>query len=562
MCNDVMENAMDSEPDSIRALLKVMDETPICTPFVKSFVLAGVLGMTAVFMIVIVNTVLENIMFTLTEQECHPSLSDKTASLSFKIFVSMFINTALVLLMINWKALGGDFTSYSRGWYTGVGVDVAVTMLFNIFEPNLMPFLELGWAKGMRWLTIRRDKVSSQNHMNSMYAAPEIPMEAKYPTVLNAVFVTLFFSAGIPILIPMAASFVALTYICDKYAVLRIHKRPYYDAALAKDVCNTLPFAMVLHLGNAVWFFGHSDLLQSYTLAGTAGGTGGRGGGAAGQTLRDYQRLTDSLAAMDPFGEEGMAVKLLRLNCLPLLLFLIVYFVLSILPDRIKTMPRRLYETYKTVGCNPEDWVAMCKGLFRGEDDLAEEGKDRFPRNWPERVVHRLAKSPFSAYTEDYERLMLEGARGPSTQQMQIGWRVDKAALTGKDKQRLRKHHDRQRKRGGELRDPQVLVRAWQKDGVHAAGDGSGVLETDVSMVEHERGKRMRTWKAMNTLTSYNILAHPTYRSALGKSVYFKLGAKRKVTKMVRTAQKEAAAQKREAEAKKKTASASRFKGR
>jgi hypothetical protein len=547
-CNDVMEDAMEEQPNMIRALLTVMDETPICTPFVKNYVLSSVLGMTAVFMIVIVNYVLETIMESLTEAECHPSLSDKTASLSFKIFVSMFINTALVILMVNWKALGGDFVSYSRGWYGSVGVDVAVTMLFNIFEPNVMPFFELLSARVGRWLTIRRDKVTSQNHMNQMYSAPEMPMESKYPTVLNTVFVTLFFSAGIPILIPMAGAFVALTYVCDKYMLLRVNKKPYYDAALATDTLATLPYAMILHLGNAVWFFGHNDLLQSYTLAGAAGGAGGRGGGAAGQTVRDYQKLTENLSKLDPFGDEGMAIKLVRVNCLPLILLLGVYFVWSILPDQAKAMPRRVWRAYQNLSCDPSDWVQMCKGLFRGEDDLEEDSKERFPQNWPARVADRMAKDPFSPYTGDYQRLMQEGARGPSLQQMSIGWKVDKATLSSKDKARLRKRNQRRRKKGDDLKDPAVLVRNWQADGVHAAGDGSGFLETDVSMVQHERGQRMRTWKAMTSIPSYNILAHPTYRSALGKSVYFKKGAKRKVTKMVRNAQRENATKQREAE--------------
>jgi hypothetical protein len=48
----------------------------------------------------------------------------------------------------------------------------------------------------------------------------------RVPVILNSVFITLTFAAGLPLLMPIACASMLLTYWVDKYALLRLYARP------------------------------------------------------------------------------------------------------------------------------------------------------------------------------------------------------------------------------------------------------------------------------------------------------------------------------------------------
>jgi hypothetical protein len=74
---------------------------PICKTFVEQYLMAEILMNAQSGFIVVVNLVLELAMYKLTEMERHHSKSQFSASLCMKIFLAQFLNTALVIMLVN-----------------------------------------------------------------------------------------------------------------------------------------------------------------------------------------------------------------------------------------------------------------------------------------------------------------------------------------------------------------------------------------------------------------------------------------------------------------------------
>jgi len=54
--------------------------------------------------------------------------------------------------------------------------------------------------------------------MNELYEGLPFEIETRYPLILNTVFVTMLYSSGLPVLIPMAFLSLVLSYWIDKYS--------------------------------------------------------------------------------------------------------------------------------------------------------------------------------------------------------------------------------------------------------------------------------------------------------------------------------------------------------
>jgi hypothetical protein len=161
-----------------------------------------------------------------------------------------------------------------------------------------------------------------QEQYNALYEGSEFDIETRYALLLNAMFVTLLFSAGLPILIAFAAfNFVSqnpkegeeeeddddeeeeeeeeekegkdnahhdddevgspsaannvrrlvcgqiLTFVVDKYFLLKFYSTPpMYDGSLAMMVSDILPWAFVVHLAMSSWMLSSDELLPSGEL--------------------------------------------------------------------------------------------------------------------------------------------------------------------------------------------------------------------------------------------------------------------------------------------------------
>jgi hypothetical protein len=108
-----------------------------------------------------------------------------------------------------------------------------------------------------------------QSQLDDALAPPPFLIPVRTAAVLNTLFTCLAYSGGHPILLAVAGASYTAMYWVDRWAVLRLYRRPpRYDAKLASWVVACLPWAICVHLLFSVWMYGDPTVTYSTTYAG------------------------------------------------------------------------------------------------------------------------------------------------------------------------------------------------------------------------------------------------------------------------------------------------------
>lgn len=125
-----------------------------CERWLKDYNLAGTMGIVISISITVINTILRESLRSSAKFEGHYTVSEKLSSAFSKMWVLQFLNTAIILLIINnrlsdnglitklTKTTGtsgilfnGDYSDFSTDWYAVVGI----TIFTNSFIGGLTP---------------------------------------------------------------------------------------------------------------------------------------------------------------------------------------------------------------------------------------------------------------------------------------------------------------------------------------------------------------------------------------------------------------------------------------
>jgi len=101
-------------------------------------------------------------------------------------------------------------------------------MVFNIWFPFMMEIGYYGMRLTFRLLDWRASsegnltaKTSIQQYVDT-YAGPKYYMHYKYSAIMNIVFITMMFGAGMPILFPIAAMSLSVMFCLEKFMLYYI----------------------------------------------------------------------------------------------------------------------------------------------------------------------------------------------------------------------------------------------------------------------------------------------------------------------------------------------------
>ena len=79
--------------------------------------------------------------------------------------------------------------------------------------------------------------------------------------MLNVIFVTMFYSTGLPLLFPIAMVSFFIAYWVDKALFTRFYRTPpAYDTSIARAFSTTLPWALLFHLAAGMWMMSNEDV--------------------------------------------------------------------------------------------------------------------------------------------------------------------------------------------------------------------------------------------------------------------------------------------------------------
>jgi len=143
-------------------------------------------------------------------------------------------------------------------------------MTFNAFWPliEFSLFFLLRWMARFwnRRLTCSRyvsNSKSIQDYID-LYCGPVYSIHYKYSYVLNVVFITFMFGAGLPILFPIALlSFIILNLVESLGLAFSYRKPPMFDASLNIVALNIMTLAPLLYCSVGFWMYDNIQLFSN-----------------------------------------------------------------------------------------------------------------------------------------------------------------------------------------------------------------------------------------------------------------------------------------------------------
>ena len=156
--------------------------------------------------------------------------SVQKASVTNFIFYAQFFNTGFLLLLVNanmnehrpyelTKHIDGPFSDYVPEWYDDVGMQIVDMMKINAVMPIINLVVAIVTPKVMQKLDssigdVYKTKATSISAFKGIYGGGEYAIEEMYSETFNAIFITMLYGIGLPILFPLAALRLFLQWIC------------------------------------------------------------------------------------------------------------------------------------------------------------------------------------------------------------------------------------------------------------------------------------------------------------------------------------------------------------
>lgn len=261
----------------------------LCSSFATSIGVSMLLQVVLSVSTLGVNMVLTSVTNRLTALEHNDSSDTEAAQLITKVFVAMYLNTAILLLLAYGKLSGGGplakavralgilagaYSDFSANWYADVGVQLTVTSLIAAVSPHLQPLATYFVLQPLSRLLAQRAAAAGrptcvmQSDLNQLYVGPRFDVTERYPQLLNILFFAMTYSTGMPLMLLFALLFFSLSYLVDRFLLLRFYRRPpQRDERLQRTVNRILPYALLVHLAMAVWMLGSTELFGIDTLS-------------------------------------------------------------------------------------------------------------------------------------------------------------------------------------------------------------------------------------------------------------------------------------------------------
>mmetsp|Transcript_41606 Transcript_41606/g.36997 ORF Transcript_41606/g.36997 Transcript_41606/m.36997 type:complete len:193 (+) Transcript_41606:757-1335(+) len=187
---------------------------------------------------------MQNVFTLLSQFERHKSLTQQLSSRVIKIFIAQFLNTGIIILLINAKFEGvsfwqGRFSDQVPLWYVDVGAVIISTMIINVFSvpvaklSGLIIKMMLRCCDRKCGCDPRVTRKKTQKAYENLYTNPEFLLDFRYAQVLTLVFVTFMYSSCMPLLYTSALLQLIFSFYQDKYLLLKTLRLPKnYDEKL------------------------------------------------------------------------------------------------------------------------------------------------------------------------------------------------------------------------------------------------------------------------------------------------------------------------------------------
>ena len=206
----------------------------LCSSWLSAFVQYNSVYSLICIVVPIVGSLLILVMKWLSKFEKTKTLTEELTSSMWKMFVMQFINTGLVIVLVNvsiqsvkewWNnfpMFTGNYDDLNPTWYSDVGVTIVFTMFINVIVPHLTALIELIFVSLFRCCDSgcsgrKKTKKMNKKDYFELYMGPQFEIDIRYSQILTTIFVSLIYSSGMPALYFSVLMYLIFNYVIDKY---------------------------------------------------------------------------------------------------------------------------------------------------------------------------------------------------------------------------------------------------------------------------------------------------------------------------------------------------------
>ena len=213
------------------------------------------------FVVIILNIALSQLIRLYSKHEMHHTWSNYSLSVGNKLVLAMFLNTAIIPLVINYdcKTMWFDSGDLAVNIFWIQVANALVTPLIYLASP-LYQFRRL-----RRWIAIKRGLENlSQQEANLLYEGPEVDLADCFADIIKSCLVAIFYAPLVPVGPLLAILGIVFKAAVFKYMLIHVHKRPRNQShTLALEVSKWMRrFPGFYSIGILVFFYNLVPAMQ------------------------------------------------------------------------------------------------------------------------------------------------------------------------------------------------------------------------------------------------------------------------------------------------------------
>ena len=214
-------------------------------------------------------------------------MTNQLGSTFSKMWVIQFINTAVILLIINMQVTGGviggvlemlgledfffdgDYADFTTRWYNVVGITIFTTAFINgVLPVSTIYVMVLGnlkrcWDRGCG-CDKRKTKRLLQNEYEAMYIGNSIEYENRFSVLIAMIWVVMMFSAAMPVLYLAGFVLCFSIYWTDKALFVWYFRiPPRHGPYLANKARSIIEWSLLVHLFMGLYMLSNPQIFQS-----------------------------------------------------------------------------------------------------------------------------------------------------------------------------------------------------------------------------------------------------------------------------------------------------------
>jgi len=243
-----------------------------------------VLSQLVALSVALVNLALKYLVIHQSHEIGFQTVSQQAQYIRSSVFLAQFINTAVLLFFLNLenglKNLGlglidGQNSAYTQEWFQTSSGTLVYAMVFTSGFPileYLLFMLERVFSRvrdralhGFCGTKVVTKRTTISAYLN-YHQAPTFPIHFKYSFMMNIVFVSFMYGAGIPLLFVIALVSFALFYCVERLILVYVaeHTRSY-EETLNESTIDFMMVAPLLFVGNGFWQYASIESLNTGT---------------------------------------------------------------------------------------------------------------------------------------------------------------------------------------------------------------------------------------------------------------------------------------------------------